>query len=212
MKKIIINKIILLATLLSFSYGGTLERNISDECKGIEINSSMIWDGKNKEIPEKCKKTIVTTVGHLTPMKIHKDVETYGEVEVIKFIEDMKKDKSLLLVDIREEDVCEKETIPGAVNIPHIDVESPVLFPIDNKKACRMLGVYKKEGKRKFDKAKTVLLFCNAKWCGQSPRLIEYMIDKGYPPEKIKWYRGGLQDWISVGLPTEKSEYCEVKR
>jgi len=26
----------------------------------------------------------------------------------------------------------------------------------------------------------------------------------GYPPEKIKWYRGGMQAWETVGLTTIK--------
>ena len=26
---------------------------------------------------------------------------------------------------------------------------------------------------------------------------------KGYPARKLKWYRGGMQNWLSVGLSVE---------
>jgi rhodanese-related sulfurtransferase len=29
-------------------------------------------------------------------------------------------------------------------------------------------------------------------------------MDLGYPAERIKWYRGGMQDWVSAGLTTVK--------
>ena len=28
----------------------------------------------------------------------------------------------------------------------------------------------------------------------------------GYPAEKIKWYRGGMQDWEILGLATVKGK------
>lgn len=30
------------------------------------------------------------------------------------------------------------------------------------------------------------------------------MLDLGYPPEKIKWYRGGLNDWLGLSMTTTK--------
>ena len=51
-----------------------------------------------------------------------------------------------------------------------------------------------------FSGAKEVLLWCNGMWCGQSPRAIKGLLALGYPPEKIFYYRGGMQAWQSLGL------------
>jgi rhodanese-related sulfurtransferase len=55
-----------------------------------------------------------------------------------------------------------------------------------------------------FSKARTLVMFCNGMWCGQSPTNIKTLIKMGYPAEKIKWYRGGMQDWEILGLTTVK--------
>jgi hypothetical protein len=31
------------------------------------------------------------------------------------------------------------------------------------------------------------------------------MVDNGFPPEKIYYYRGGMQDWLVLGLTTQSS-------
>jgi hypothetical protein len=42
-------------------------------------------------------------------------------------------------------------------------------------------------------------------WCGQSPSNIKDLVNKfKYPVDKIKWYRGGMQDWEILGLSTAK--------
>jgi hypothetical protein len=41
-------------------------------------------------------------------------------------------------------------------------------------------------------------------WCGQSPRNIKTLLKFGYPASKIKWYRGGMQNWETLGLSTVK--------
>ncbi|HIP30171.1 MAG TPA: hypothetical protein EYG93_07690 [Sulfurospirillum arcachonense] len=55
-----------------------------------------------------------------------------------------------------------------------------------------------------FSQAKTVLLFCNGIWCGQSPYAIKYFLKIGYRAKKLLWYRGGLQSWIMLGFNTIK--------
>ncbi|MED5532474.1 MAG: rhodanese-like domain-containing protein, partial [Pseudomonadota bacterium] len=48
------------------------------------------------------------------------------------------------------------------------------------------------------------VMFCNGMWCGQSPNNIKNLLKFGYPAHKIKWYRGGMQDWEILGLSTAK--------
>jgi rhodanese-related sulfurtransferase len=60
------------------------------------------------------------------------------------------------------------------------------------------------DGELDFSEAKTLVLFCNGIWCGQSTSNIGTLMQMGYPAEKLKWYRGGMQDWVSAGLTTVK--------
>lgn len=50
--------------------------------------------------------------------------------------------------------------------------------------------------------AKSVVGFCNGPACPQSPNAIQAMVDNGFPPHKIQYYRGGMQDWLVLGLTT----------
>jgi hypothetical protein len=50
--------------------------------------------------------------------------------------------------------------------------------------------------------AHQLLLWCNSPSCGQSPRVIKRLLDVGYPPQKLKHYRGGMQMWQPWGLTT----------
>jgi rhodanese-related sulfurtransferase len=55
-----------------------------------------------------------------------------------------------------------------------------------------------------FSGAKTLVMFCNGMWCGQSPASIAALRKFGYPADRIKYYRGGMQDWEILGLSTAK--------
>ncbi|MGB5337485.1 MAG: rhodanese-like domain-containing protein, partial [Gammaproteobacteria bacterium] len=57
-----------------------------------------------------------------------------------------------------------------------------------------------------YSNAKTLVVFCNGMWCGQSPNNIRNLLKFGYPAHKIKWYRGGMQAWEMLGLTTVKGE------
>ena len=49
-------------------------------------------------------------------------------------------------------------------------------------------------------------LFCNGIWCGQSPTAIRNMIEAGYPPERIAYYRGGMPTWRLLGVTVSNGE------
>jgi rhodanese-related sulfurtransferase len=71
--------------------------------------------------------------------------------------------------------------------------------------ALKHMGVSTHEdGDYEFDNAKTLALFCNGPWCTQSPTMIYALLDIGYPPEKIKWYRGGIQTWLGAGMTSTR--------
>ena len=67
------------------------------------------------------------------------------------------------------------------------------------------LGVRIIDGQRDFRNVTTLVLFCNGRWCPQSGINIKTLIKMGYPAYKLKWYRGGMQSWVSLGLTTVKN-------
>ena len=180
----------------------TLQREISPKCLDIPISNDTIWEGlyANEQIPKECKATFVTSVGQIQPISIHPKVETYAEMEVMYFVKQMQNDDSLMLVDSRAETWFEYRTIPGAVNIPYLDISKANKYPEGFKRALTMLGVKKTMGSYDYANAKTIVLFCNGAWCGQSPNMIKKLMLLGYPPEKLKWYRGGMHDWLTLSM------------
>lgn len=180
----------------------TLEREIDPKCINITISSENIWEGSyaNRDIPKECKATFVTSVGQIQPISIHPDVETYGEMEVMHFFKKMQNDKNLLLVDTRDEPWFVYRTIPGAVNIPHDYISKPKVYSEEFHTALEILGIEIIKGKYSFKHAKTVVLFCNGAWCSQSPKMIQNLMALGYPAKKLKWYRGGMHDWLTLSM------------
>ncbi|WP_458699982.1 rhodanese-like domain-containing protein [Sulfurospirillum sp. 1307] len=183
----------------------TITRIQNEECRSVRVNPNTIWGGDfaNASVPDKCKKTFTTTIGKLSPIKIDKDIETYGELEVIEFIKKAQNDENLLLIDARTLNWFLKSTIPGAINIPFKSFD-PIKAPDEFEDVLDKIGVSVENSKYDFSHAKTLLLFCNGAWCLQSPAAIKNLIKIGYPKEKLLWYRGGMYNWTLAGLTTIK--------
>ena len=143
----------------------------------------------------------------INPMQLAPGVETLGELEVLDYLDKMSKgDKSILVVDSRTPDWVARGTIPGAVNIPWTKLAPQKgASPLDIADIMtKQFGVKEQEGLFDYRDAKTLVLFCNGMWCGQSPNNIRTLLRFGYPAEKIKWYRGGMQNWANLGFTTVK--------
>jgi len=192
-----------------------VKRNIPDECKKIPITNEMLWTENfaNKNVPEACKSTYVHTKGRLLAMQLDEDLETYGELEVLISLREMQTNKDILLIDSRLKNWFEYRTIPGAINIPFIYFEHSDNYEFHFEYALKHLGVFiEKDGEFDFDDAKTLILFCNGPWCTQSPSMIFALLKIGYPAEKLKWYRGGMQDWLGAGMTsTREVNYSSPK-
>ena len=91
-------------------------------------------------------------------------------------------DRGLSLVDSRPADAYGSFTIPGARNVPHGNI-------------AERIG--------QLDPAQPTIFFCNGPQCAASPDAINALLSAGHPPAAIRYYRGGLHDWMSLGLPTE---------
>ncbi len=159
----------------------------------------------------------------IRPMKVADGVHTIGEVELLQFIQQHVNNGTGVLIDARTLSWHKRGTIPSSVSIPFTVFTNEDKNDLLLKSELAKLGVRKKTergfitdlwstvqeliGKRPkagadwdFSDAKEVALWCNGMWCGQSPRAIEGLLAIGYPAEKIRYYRGGMQSWQILGL------------
>ncbi len=132
----------------------------------------------------------------IQPFEAAPKVETYGELELLDFIKNHKG----VFIDARLPNWYYKSAIPTARNIPFKVFLSDTP---EREAVLKSLGVeYDREGEYDFSNAKVLLFYCNGAWCGQSPTAIYALMEIGYPPEKMKYYRGGMQSWQLLGLTT----------
>jgi len=147
----------------------------------------------------------------IQPIQVLPGVETIGELEVLGYLKRMSGgDDTVLVVDSRDPGWVARGTIPGAVHVPWTSIDTDVSGPFADSAETERLrhilvglfGAIKTNQGWDFSKARTLVLFCNGIWCGQSSANIRTLAGLGYPVEKMKWYRGGMQNWVSVGLTT----------
>ena len=143
----------------------------------------------------------------IQPIVLAPGVETLGEREIIDYIVRMSNgDDSIMVIDSRTPDWVQKGTIPGAVNIPWTALNpAKGADPISIGEIMEdQFNAKSLEGLWDYTDAKTLVMFCNGMWCGQSPNNIKNLLKFGYPSHKLKWYRGGMQNWSNLGLTTVK--------
>ncbi len=134
------------------------------------------WALTSRECPPFC----------IQPMVPEDGVTPIGELELLDLLEG----GEAVVIDSRTPDWFSGGTIPGAINIPYTEI------------ADRLgdLGCEPDFDGWDCAGAKEVALFCNGLWCGQSPSAIRVMVGLGYPAERIRYYRGGMQSWRLLGL------------
>ena len=142
----------------------------------------------------------------IQPSELAPGVKTIAELDVLHFLKKISDgDASIMVIDSRTQTWVDKGIIPGTVNIPwdtlNIGESEPAAMQaiLENQ-----LGARRQDDFWHFDNVKTLVMFCNGPWCGQSSTTINALLKIGYPAHKILWYRGGMQDWESLGLTTLK--------
>ena len=90
--------------------------------------------------------------------------------------------EDLVVVETLGPGYYEDAHLPGAINIPHTEVEelAPAMLP---------------------DKSAEIVVYCSNKACQNSPQAARRLIALGY--ENVYDYEEGKQDWIEAGFPTE---------
>jgi rhodanese-related sulfurtransferase len=118
------------------------------------------------------------TWGAITPIELAPGVRTVGELEVIEHIR-----AGLPLIDTRRGSFYREGTIPGARNIPHQRMAADSIDSIN--------------------RGTVTVFFCNGPQCAATPEAIHTLLEEGHPADSILFYRGGIHDWVTLGLPLE---------
>lgn len=141
----------------------------------------------------------------IQPMQLAPGVETIGEMELIDYLRAISAGNTgILVIDSRDGDwPLRSGVIPGSVSLPW---DRLFLARNDSEKIADILedkfGAQRDGPLWSFAQARTLVFYCNGPWCGQSPTNIKTLLSLGYPANRIKWYRGGMQDWKMLGLTT----------
>lgn len=164
--------------------------------RGTPVTVKRIQDTNNKLVDDFAKTSRPCPPFCIHEMDAAPGVQTVGELDLLRFLNNDVQQGTGLLIDARMPKFYNSETIPGSINIPF------VLFTSSAADILPLLGAVSSGGNFDFSDAKDLLLWCNGPWCDQSPRAIKALIAEGYPPEKLRYYRGGMQLWKIFGLTT----------
>jgi len=191
---------------------------ITPGLQSVEVThqGEKVMISRSSDASAKIPEAFAKTARHCPPFCIQPavaapGVETVGELEVLGYLKRIGDgDRKVMVIDSRTPEWIIRGTIPGSVNIPwnkiNVDVQGTFELAAEadtlHDILTEQLGVQDVNGTLDFRNAKTLVLFCNGIWCPQSSTNIKTLIKLGYPAYKLKWYRGGMQDWVSLGLTT----------
>ena len=147
------------------------------------------WSRTSRACPPAC----------LQPMQLAPGVLTVGELELLDFLDQQVRGDKGVLLDNRLPEFFKLETIPSAINLPFgvLQRDNPQLA-----KVLEALGAKRQGAQWDFQQAKELLMFCSAVWSDDTARATRALLALGYPADKLKYYRGGMQAWRLQGLTT----------
>lgn len=193
---------VLLSASLVHAEGG-MRAMITPDLYAFEVTH----DGEKVEVkrnqnPDNRISELYSTTFRGMPQPMHPfephDVETIAEREFVQYMIAAQTDPNIMIVDTRTEGWHYRLTIPGSVNMPYTMMDEAE----SAADALEDFGVVRSGDGWDFSAARTLVMFCNGYWCGQTPSMIRALLAEGYPDTKMKYYRGGMQAWTSLGLTT----------
>ena len=128
-------------------------------------------------------------------------IETLVEADVIEFLVSAVGKNRGLLVDGRMPAERAMGYIPGSVNLPFETVEPSNEF---REEILKALGARAFEGVFNFANAQNLVVYDNGPTQNDAGVLISHLLEAGYPPQKIRYYRGGMQVWSVLGLTIQE--------
>ena len=136
----------------------------------------------------------------IQPARAAPGVETLAELEVIGFLQDRVSAGTGLVIDARMPPAYTAAAIPGAVNVPTTTVSADNPYRAD---ILRALGAEADDGAAlDFSTALDLVIYGEGPWNPEAAQMVRNLLGAGYPADKLRFYRGGMQGWLSLGLTT----------
>ncbi|WP_298859607.1 rhodanese-like domain-containing protein [uncultured Sulfitobacter sp.] len=174
---------------VAFNFGGTRIEI------GPNASDAATYAGRFAALPASCDPYCIA------PATAAVGIDTLIEGEVLDFLVTAVGENTGLLVDARMPDGRALGYIPGSVSLPHETMAAENEFRDEILKA---LGARAFEDVFNFVDAQNLVVFDNGPTQNDAGVLISHLLEVGYPPEKIRYYRGGMQVWSAVGLTVQE--------
>lgn len=176
-------------TLAEFVFGG-VELNIRTGSKDAAVHAERF-----AALQPTCDPQCVA------PYSVAEEIETLSEADVFAFLENKVGKNEGLMVDARMPDMRQMGAIPGSVSLPAQTLSTDNEFRDEILKA---LGARAFEGVFNFADAQSLVVFDSGPTQNDAGVLIGHLLDAGYPTDKIRYYRGGMQVWSVLGLTIQE--------
>ena len=154
----------------------------------LGAGATMPGVGRVSHEPDVASYKYVAALGHFTPAALP------GATRVgAREVEDLLR-RGAAFVDVRTEKEYKERRVKGAVLIPYVEKS---LKDVSFDAAADTFA-----GLDKLDPAKPVVFACNGAECWKSYKASKVAVAKGF--KSVYWFRGGLPEWVSQGLPVEQ--------
>lgn len=167
---------------------------------GQNVRIQRVQDTGNRLIDDYAKTSRPCPPLCIQPAQAAPGVDTIAELELLDFMSKRVTQATGMVLDVRPIEFYRLETIPTSINVP-VDVLSD-RNPNHGKVLAALGGERLQDGRWDFRQARPLVLWTDGPWSDLAIRAIRQLIAHGYPADRLKYYRGGMQDWKKLGLTT----------
>ena len=137
----------------------------------------------------------------IAPMQVAEGITTFDETQVLDFLVETVGSDQGLLVDARMPQERARGFIPGSVSLPYSVMGNDNAYTGDILEA---LGARQFDGVFNFADVRDLLIYDTGPSANEAGDLIVGLLAVGYPADKIKYYRGGMQVWSVLGFSIQE--------
>jgi len=138
----------------------------------------------------------------IAPLTSVEGVTTVAEFEVISFLAESVAAGEGLLIDARPISARDAGAIAASISVPAELLEANNPF---RKDILVAMGAREFDGALNFADAMPLTIYDNGPLENDAARSVSLLVEAGYPKDKIKYYRGGIQVWTALGLSIEET-------
>lgn len=148
---------------------------------------ALAFASQSQECPPHC----------IVPLSAGEGIATLGELELMSFLSGEVSDGKGLVIDARSTASRKKGFIPASINIPRAALQQNNEY---RDEILAALGGKQSGGAWDFSNAYSLSIYANGPWESDAFDMLIELREIGYPIDKLKFYRGGMHAWVTLGL------------